>query len=133
MKGLGSTFWALAFVLVALLAVGAAPANAAEPSQKLKQLQQRAADLYHAGSYQEGLQAAKQALTLAVQEFGPRAILPKPRANMPNPCAPGRPSMAGTVQALRTRLRALGTLFLNWAGSPRPRLIFRGSLRFGAI
>ena len=71
MKGLGSTFWALAFVLVALFAVRAVPAHAAEPSEKLKQLQQRAADLYQAGSYQEGLQAAKQALARAVEEFGP--------------------------------------------------------------
>ncbi len=71
MKGLGSTFWALAFVLVALLAVRAVPAHAADPSEKLKQLQQRAADLYHAGAYQEGLQAAKQALARAVEEFGP--------------------------------------------------------------
>ena len=71
MKGLGSTFWALAFVLVALFALRAVPAHAAEPSEKLKQLQQRAADLYHAGAYQEGLQAAKQALARAVEEFGP--------------------------------------------------------------
>ena len=71
MKGLGSrTFWALAFVLVALFAVRAVPAHAADPSEKLKQLRQHAADLYHAGSYQEGLQAAKLALAQAVEEFG---------------------------------------------------------------
>jgi CHAT domain-containing protein len=70
MKGLGSTFWVLAFAVVALFAVRAVPANAADPSEKLKQLQQRAAELYDAGSYQEGLQAAKQALAQAVEEFG---------------------------------------------------------------
>ncbi len=71
MKGLGSTFWAFAFVLVALLAVRAVPANAADPSEKLKQLQNEGARLYQAGSYMQALPVARQALAQAAEEYGP--------------------------------------------------------------
>ena len=71
MKGLGRTFWALAFVLVALFAVRAAPANAADPSEKLKQLQNEGARLYQAGSYMQALPVARQALAQAAEEYGP--------------------------------------------------------------
>ena len=66
MKGFGSIFPALAFVLAALLTAGAGPASAAEPSEKLRELQNEAAQLYQAGSYGQALPAAKQALAQAV-------------------------------------------------------------------
>jgi CHAT domain-containing protein len=42
-----------------------------EPSKKLQQLQDEATRLYQAGSLQEALALAKQALAQAVEEFGP--------------------------------------------------------------
>ncbi len=71
MKSFGSLFPALAFVLALLWTAGAGPASAAEPSAKLRELQNEAAQLYKAGSYGQALPAAKRALAQAVQEFGP--------------------------------------------------------------
>ncbi len=65
MKVLGTSLLVLALALAVL-----APAHAAEPSEKLKQLQAKAAELYKAGSYALALPASKQALAQAVAEFG---------------------------------------------------------------
>ena len=71
MKSLGSIFPVLAFVLALLFVTGAGPAGALEPSKKLQQLQDEATRLSQAGSLQQALALAKQALAQAVEEFGP--------------------------------------------------------------
>ncbi len=71
MKGYGNIISALAFVLAAVLMAGATPASAAEPSAKLKQLQEEEARLYQAGDYRQALPLSKQALAQATAEFGP--------------------------------------------------------------
>ena len=70
MRGLGTLLLLLALAPVALPSLRLDPASAAEPSERLKQLQQQAASLYQAGSYGQALQAGKQALAQAVAEFG---------------------------------------------------------------
>ena len=105
---------------------GRAPAEAAEPSKKLQQLQDEVARLHQAGSYEQALPLAKQVLALTVAEFGPdslqasiqssgvgivaegRAILPRPRANMPNTCASWRSCLAGTATIVADALEHLG-------------------------
>jgi len=60
----------LAASLCALLALSS-DARAAEPSVRLKALQESATNLYKAGSYAQALEASKLALAQAIQEFGP--------------------------------------------------------------
>ncbi len=50
MKSLGKFFLTLAPFFAVLFAAGASLVQAAEPSEKLKLLQEKAADLYQAGS-----------------------------------------------------------------------------------
>ncbi len=70
MKRLVSAFWALALAMAALFPAGTLPAAAAEPSAKLKQLQEEGARLYKAGAYAEALPAAQKTLEQAIAEFG---------------------------------------------------------------
>jgi CHAT domain-containing protein/tetratricopeptide (TPR) repeat protein len=71
MRGIGSIFAVLAFALAAPFVTGTGPAGAAEPSKKHLELQAEAVRLSQAGSHQQALALAKQALALAVEEFGP--------------------------------------------------------------
>ena len=70
MKSFGDIFPVLAFILAALLAAGGGPASAAEQSKKLRQLQEEHGPALD-GVPQKALPVAKQALALAVEEFGP--------------------------------------------------------------
>jgi tetratricopeptide (TPR) repeat protein len=72
MKSFGSIFLVLAFVLAALFVPGAG--LAAEHPDKFWQLREEVARLHEAGSDGQALQLAKQALALAVQEFGPDSL-----------------------------------------------------------
>ena len=74
MKTFSRIFPVLAFVLAAFFVAGAAPAEAAEPSKKLQQLQDELARLHQRGSYQQALPLAKQVLALTVAEFGPDSL-----------------------------------------------------------
>ena len=74
MKTFSRIFPVLAFVLAAFFVAGAAPAEATEPSKKLQQLQDEVWRLQLAGSYQQALPLDKQALALAVAEFGPDSL-----------------------------------------------------------
>ncbi len=58
---------ALALLCISIAGVS----HAAEPSAKLKSLQDSATTLYRAGSLREALAAAQQAFALTVREFGP--------------------------------------------------------------
>jgi CHAT domain-containing protein/tetratricopeptide (TPR) repeat protein len=61
----------LAGLALALLCVFGAGAQAAEPSARLKALQEAATAHYREGAHKQALDAAKQALALTIQEFGP--------------------------------------------------------------
>jgi CHAT domain-containing protein len=71
MKGTGNFILALALFIAAWSGAAVPAVRAAEPSEKLKLLQKKAAGLYQAGSYSEALQAARQTLALTIDEFGP--------------------------------------------------------------
>jgi CHAT domain-containing protein len=69
-KSLGaisSIFW---LFLCLCGAAGLSSTRAAELSPKLQALQDRAQELYRAGSYAEALETAKETLALAIKEFG---------------------------------------------------------------
>ncbi len=69
-RRLSTPLFVLALALVALPFVRLVPAEAAQQSEKLKQLQDKAAGLYRAGSYAQALEASKQTLAQAIAEFG---------------------------------------------------------------
>jgi CHAT domain-containing protein len=70
MKDLVSMFWGMALALAAAVPAGTGPVIAAEPSAKLKQLQEEGSRLYKAGAYAEALQASKQTLAQTIAESG---------------------------------------------------------------
>ncbi|HZV21569.1 MAG TPA: tetratricopeptide repeat protein, partial [Hyphomicrobiales bacterium] len=69
-KSCKALFGIFALVIYAFCSAALFSALANEPSGKLKALQDRAAELYRAGSYNEALQTAKEALALTIREFG---------------------------------------------------------------